>query len=163
MRGQIWSFDYAVSLFIFVSVLILILFYWSYASTETVTQIQLEQIEDRALTASDLLIRSQGVPSNWTTSTVLSIGLAGEEKILNRTKLLAFEQLNYNTSKVVLGVGSYDFFFQLLHANGTVVSINGTAMTVGLSPTNASIIVPVERHVLYEGEIVTTQFQLWAR
>jgi len=163
MKAQIWSFDYVVSAVIFVTAMIIILFFWSNATTQTLEQTQLSEMQEKTLTVSDVLIRNPGSPDNWTNLTVVVLGLAGEEKILDRDKLFNFTYTDYTKSKSILGIGKFEFYFQLLYSNDTQVAIDGVNITVGLLPVDAKIVTPVERYVLLDGEIVKVNFYLWSR
>jgi hypothetical protein len=76
----------------------------------------------RAFQISDLLVKSQGVPVDWNSSTVEQLGLATESHVLKGRKvgeLIALLQNNYSYAKDILGVGNYDFKLELRNGNRT--------------------------------------------
>ena len=160
-KAQIWSFDFAVSMVIFITALILVLSLWSYANSQTNEQLRQEKLQDLILTVSDVLVRSEGSPENWTKDDVKIIGLASREKVLDPDKISEFMQIPYDTARQLLGTGSFNFHFQLSHANETVMKLGGNDIAIGLSPANTSIVAPVERYVLFNGEIVKARMVLW--
>jgi len=154
-RGQAWSMDFVTSLVIFFLVLIPLLFIWNYVNIQSAEQRTLDEIEMLALTVSDSLIRTKGVPENWNSSNVNVIGLAEEENILDPEKVSEFLSMGnnqYSLTKSIL-TGKYDFFFSITDLNGTVYG------TIGNKPPDRTV-VPVERYCQYKGRIVKLEFAL---
>jgi len=160
MKAQIWSADFVVSAVIFFTVLFLVMFVWNYANIQGAETLQLKDIESKALTVSDALIRAPGLPFDWNETTVRVIGLAAEENVINKTKALRFVNLTYIQSRALL-TGRYEFYFELTHVNGTVINESGINLTQGILPLNPSVVVPVERYVLYDDEIKRMKLLVW--
>jgi len=75
-------------------------------------------LERKAGQTMDVLIRTEGIPSNWETlsiSQVRSIGLADSDRVMNETKLNAFKNFtgNYDEVREVLKLGTFHYFFSL--------------------------------------------------
>ncbi|NIO19414.1 MAG: hypothetical protein GTN76_01360 [Candidatus Aenigmarchaeota archaeon] len=154
-KGQVWSLDFVTSLIIFFLVLVPLFFVWNYVNIQNMEQRTFDDIEVLALTTSDSLIRTKGVPENWNSSNVNVIGLADEENILNPTKVsefLSMGNINYNLTRNIL-TGKYDFFFGITDLNGTVYG------TIGNKPPDKTI-VPVERYCLYNDRVVKIELTL---
>lgn len=160
MKAQVWSLDLIISAIIFFSAFFLLLFAWNFASTHSEEQIELQDIESRALLISDSLIRTYGIPADWNFSNVAVIGIAEGENIINRTKAERFVSLDYQTAKVLVS-GRYHFYFEMRYLNNSLVTSGGYNMTAGVSPTVSTIIVPVERYALFNGKAVRTKLLLW--
>jgi len=155
-----WSIDFVISAVIFLLVIVLVIFAWNYTNSQVAEQIEFNEIESTALTVSDSLIRTSGIPADWNQTNVNVIGLAIEDNILNDTKASRFVNLSYADARVLL-VGKYNFYFELDHINGTIIVYNGTNMTAGIYPANSAIIVPVERYVLYQNKPARMKFIVW--
>ncbi len=164
MRAQIWSIDFAVSILIFMSVIILVFFTWSYTSTQSSEQVEINNMQTSALLISDSLIRVEGLPRDWNATNVKVIGIASRnENVLNKTKVDRFLNLSYSKARGLLGIGAYEFYFELSYMNHTIMkNQDGNNITKGNYPdSSASIIVPAERYVLYNGKIARLKFWLW--
>ncbi len=154
-KAQVWSLDFATSFVIFMLVLIPLFFIWSYVNTQNQQQLIFDDLENTALSVSDALVRTKGLPEDWNPSDVSVIGLASEENVLNATKvsyLLAMGSADYNMTRNIL-TGGYDFFFNLTDLNGTSYG------TIGSKAENR-MVVPLERYCLYNDRIAKLEFSL---
>jgi hypothetical protein len=163
MKGQIWSADFLLSAVIFFVALAILVFTWNTTTEQISDQTVVADIENTGLFISDSLIRTSGLPADWNSTNVRVIGLVSEENVLDNTKLNRFINLSYATSKDLLGTGGHEFYFSLNHINGTPVQNEyGQNITAGIYPfQNATLVIPVERYVLYNREIKKLSFALW--
>lgn len=163
MKAQIWSADFILSAVIFFVALVMIIFAWNTTSEQISAQSVTADIENMALFISDSLIRTSGLPADWNSTNVQVIGLVSEENVLNNTKVNRFINLSYETSKNLLGTGGHEFYFRLNHLNDSIVQNEyGQNITAGSYPAqNASLVIPVERYVLYNRDIKKLSFVLW--
>ncbi len=164
MKAQVWSFDFMASVLVFFMILAVLFFAWEYTTFQNEDQIIFNDMENSALTLADSIIRTRGFPEYWNESNVQVLGLASEENVLNETKILMFVQMDYDSAKRILGIPAYEFYFQLLRLNGTQARANSTDLLTGLDPTefqNSTIIVPVERYILFESRVAKLRFMLW--
>ncbi|MCK4532020.1 MAG: hypothetical protein KAT94_04065, partial [Candidatus Aenigmarchaeota archaeon] len=90
MKGQVWSLDFITSVLVFLVVLIPLFFVWNYVNIQNQQQILFDEVEILTLSISDSLIRTEGLPEDWNTSDVSTIGLSSEENVLNVTKVSYF-------------------------------------------------------------------------
>ncbi len=117
-KGQIFSLDFAFSLVTFFTAVILILFVLSRASTQAYERMDLNNMELKATKIADLLVRFKGSPGNWTSTDIKAIGLADAENILSPSKITSFLTLDYNSTKSMLSLGNFEFFFNIVdHEN----------------------------------------------
>jgi uncharacterized protein (UPF0333 family) len=154
-KGQVWSLDFVTSLVIFFLVLVPLFFVWNYVNVQNMEQRTLNDIQMLALSVSDSLIRTRGIPENWNSSNVNVIGLADEENVLNSTKvshLMDMGNNEYELTKNIL-TGKYDFFFGITDLNGTQYG------TIGSKPADRTV-VPVERYCLYNERVVKIELAL---
>jgi hypothetical protein len=162
MKAQAWSMDLAASIVIFVTALALAMFALNYTMNQSHLQLQSVMMENAAMSASDSLVRQAGVPQDWTAATVTTIGLASRENVLDETKLQEFLGLDGNTTKELLGIGNYDYYFDVRYPNGTIASLpGGQQITKGSYPSSATAIIPAERHVIYMEDIARMRLILW--
>ena len=162
MRGQVWSVDFILSVVIFVTMIILFFFTFNLLSADASQQEEINRMQDTALEVTEALVRTTGSPPGWTNATVQLIGLAERENVLNDTRVLRFvnQSLDYNISKILLGIGGYEYYVRIEHPNGSTVFLKGLNLTKGLNYTSAEDIVPVERYVLLNG-LKRLVFILW--
>lgn len=164
MRAQLWSFDFMASVTVFFMILIVLFFVWEYTTFQNTEQIIFNEMENKAMGTADMLIRTSGLPRDWNETNVQVLGLASEESVLNETKLLMFVNMDYDNTKYILGIPSHEFYFQLVHLNGTQAQSQGTDLVLGLDPTlfqNSSIVIPIERHILFDHRVAKLRFMLW--
>ncbi|MCK4335830.1 MAG: hypothetical protein KAW40_03860 [Candidatus Aenigmarchaeota archaeon] len=155
MKGQVWSLDFITSVLVFLVVLIPLFFVWNYVNIQNQQQILFDEVETLTLSISDSLIRTKGLPEDWNTSDVSSIGLSSEENVLNVTKVSYFLTMGnseYNRTRAIL-TGGYDFFFNLTDINGTAHG------TIGNKPQDRMTI-PIERYCLYNERIAKLEFAM---
>lgn len=164
MKAQVWTADFIISVIIFFTMVVLMIFSWNYTNQQNTYQQYFNDIENNALSVSDALIRVPGIPEDWNETNVISLGLASSDNVLGRTKITRFINLANDKTKNLLGIGNFEFYFELRYLNNTAIPLNSTAnITKGLYPfANASIIVPVERYVLYESTPSKMEFFLWS-
>jgi hypothetical protein len=155
MKAQVWSLDLVISIVVFLSVFLPLLFAWNHVNTQQQQQRLLDDAERTALSVSDALIRTMGMPENWNPGNVNVIGLASEENVLDATKvsyLLDMGGGDYNRTRTIL-TGGYDFFLNITDINGTSHGI------IGSKPQDRMVI-PVERYCIYNERITKLEFAI---
>jgi hypothetical protein len=163
-KGQAWSFDFMASVTIFFLILVVLFFVWEYAAFQNADQMIFNDMQDRAMTTVDTIIRVKGYPEDWNESSVEVLGLASDENILNESKILMFVGMDYPEAQRLLGISDYNFYFQLIHLNGSQSYANGTALVAGIDPTlyqNTTSIVPITRLVTFDHRVAKLRFMLW--
>jgi hypothetical protein len=163
-KGQVWSFDFAVSVVIFFSVVVMILFSWNYTTAKHTEQTVFNEMESKAVSLSDSFIRTSGYPEEWNSSNVQIIGMADEENVLNETKILQVVGMPYDTIRATMGIMNYNFYLGIRYLNETVINMNGTDLECGLDPSlysNSTMIVPIERFMLFDHKVASLLFILW--
>ncbi len=163
LSAQVWSMDFIASVIVFFSVVVLVIFAWNYTVGQNQEQLSFNAIENTALSASDTLLRTPGLPEDWTEVNVVTLGLASMDNVLNTTKVGRFLNLADDKVKTLLGISNFEFYFELRYLNSSVIPWNSTQnITKGTYPTqNSKIIIPVERYVLYNNLPSKMGFLLW--
>ncbi len=155
-KGQIWTLDMALSLMIFFSALLSIIMAWNFISADIFEGQEMREMQLKTMTVSDSLIRTPGVPENWTNDTVSVIGLAYDDNELDIQKVGEFANMSYSRSRALLDVMPYNFYFEVRDINGTLYM--NTSNPIG---DDASVVIPAIRYASFGGRIVKVTFVMW--
>ncbi len=155
-KAQIWYTDFIIGVIIFATALVI---YFEYTNAIDVTgnNILDELITDAKSISSCLL--SEGSPSNWTTESVQRIGLTNGDYRINQTKLESFAEINYNSSRQILGT-TYDYYFYLEEKDGTQIEISGEE-GIGYPNSDADQLIQMTRFVVYNSSITKMVVEVW--
>lgn len=167
-KAQVWSLDLIIAIVLFT---VAILIFYTYGSNLVkVDEDKTAYLLQDAKTISGFLVQG-GVPDNWTSTDVITIGVTNDNFIINTTKLQAFSQLavsNYSGTKQILSTRA-DYFIFFENKNGTYLSINGVS-GIGKSGINQTNIYEIQnpdqaitlyRFVLYNREIIKLGILVW--
>lgn len=106
-KAQIWTVDFILGVSMFVLLLVTGLSLFLSINTDT----NFEDATREAIYVSNILM-SEGSPSNWNSSTVISPGLLSDG-VLNNTKLEYFSEFNYDELKSFFALrNDFSFFFR---------------------------------------------------
>ncbi len=75
-------------------------------------------MESFAVTFSDNLLKSSGVPYNWNSTNFSTIGLVSSQNILVPSKVSNFTNMSYDLLKQTFGI-DYEFYFYVENLNGS--------------------------------------------
>jgi hypothetical protein len=173
-RGQLFSGEFLMSLVLFMAALIMVLGLWSNSTAEILRAEGMRTMEDMGVDASEALMRTPGIPSDWGVQNVTSLGLANESRVLLPAKVKAFSHYlsdnqsdlcvdgkNYECNLHMLGIGGYDMYFNLTYLNGSTVVIDGVPSYAGRRPVNDTEKMTVVRTALLNGEITRAYLTVW--
>ncbi len=118
-KGQIFAYDFFVSVLVFTSLILIFNFTWLYLEEQTRAKIEFGEMQEITFFVSDILIRSQGNPSDWNETNYAMLGLAKEENILDYEKLKMFHKMNYSSAAEGTTVYPYNFTLNLSLLNST--------------------------------------------
>jgi hypothetical protein len=162
MKAQAWSTDFVGSVVIFFISVMLIMFIWNHSVYTNTQQTVLNEMSGLTIRITDTLVRTGGLPAEWNLSTVRLAGLASGENVLNTTKVDFLTSMDYQALKEKLNTLGRDFYLDIRYVNSTLAgNSSGHPVQVGLYPSGASAIIPVERYVLYGGSPAKMRFMLW--
>lgn len=136
-KGQFFSPDVMIAVSIFIFGLIIFFIASSAVFAEANLVNERRAIDETIHPVLDSLLLSQGVPENWeqkAISDVNSIGLVWSNNCLDKEKLLAFKDFTtnyYSQTKQLLGIGGYDFYFEVVNNSGEVLQIEGIDINAG--------------------------------
>jgi hypothetical protein len=127
-KGFAISADFMLAAMIFFAVLTYSVgTYYYYLGQYNAEEAQ-KNTEIDALAATDVLLRTQGVPEDWElTGNPASVGLAGRPNIINPEKLSALGAMDYNYSKEALGLGA-DYYLSVDALTGGKIMEKGALM-----------------------------------
>lgn len=155
-RGQGWGIDLIIGGIIVIAGIIAFYGYLYNLDTEENSALKELQQEGEFI-ASQLL--EEGVPSDWTPSSVSTIGITTADKI-NQTKLEYLAEMiesNYNSTKQLLRT-KHDFMINMsapLYIEGNEVSYLGRA------PVNPENSMKISRITIYNNQAVTFWVITW--
>ena len=70
--------------------------------------------------------------------------------------------MDYNDSKRIMGIANYQYYFHMKNLDNQTLVLDSQFIEKGYPPSvNVNTVVPVERYVLYTGEIAKLDFILW--
>jgi len=146
MKAELFSSDFMISIFLFFSVLVIITVYYQNLQTDVYETSNRNDMYSKAINIASLLATTGGYPHGWNSTTVKIIGLYDEGKF-NLTK---FEYLknntNYQTAKIMLGTGAYDFYISLKNISGNVIEKSQSYdYSYGSYPSNSEQTILVKR------------------
>lgn len=79
---------------------------------------------------------------------VYSVGLASQPLIIEPAKAKALTNLNYYCVRNLLGLWTYDFYFEMKYLNGTVVNVDGVDIKYGKYPPSGAVVFALNRLAL---------------
>ena len=140
-KGQVNSMDALLSVMVFAMLLVFLFASWMGGVLSAKNAVGRNRMEYAALSASELLMESGGMPQGWETNSsgVLMLGLANSQNTLSAAKVANFSALPYETSRGLLGTAS-EFYFVLQELDG------GTLYSAGNSTLLGSTKVAIERY-----------------
>ncbi len=156
-KGQMSSVDFLFASIIFVFILAFFTGFWYVTTGDLDNTIKRNRLEATAVVASDLLIKSPGVPSNWTEnpSTILAIGLVSQHNVFDKIKLENFTSLDYNSSSELLGLSqSQGFYFYIEDLDGN------RKYQTGNSSANGQVVF-ITRYGILNGQKVKMRLMIY--
>jgi hypothetical protein len=159
---------------LFLAAVTLIIGLWNTTIREVLSTENDIAMEETGSDMAEKLLRTPGYPENWDESNVTSIGLANQSRVLMRRKILSFIHLtrdnetghcsggrNYECNTHLLGIGGYQFQFNMTYLNGSTIILNKTLALSGRAPVNETRSVTIERTGLLEGDVVRAYITIW--
>ncbi|MEM5793655.1 MAG: hypothetical protein QXS48_04750 [Candidatus Aenigmatarchaeota archaeon] len=149
-KAQVFTFDVFMSLIFFVSVFVI----WLIITNQLVEQAsyayEINMLDKKLQRASDLLIRSKGVPEDWDSNNVKAFGLAGDtEYIVSEEKISKFLSAGIDKIKSSLGFGGYNLYIRFANITGDDFD-PANPYEIGSFPNNPKIVVSIKRYFLID-------------
>lgn len=155
LKGQLFSGDFMLSIAIFLIVISVILISFNRISGQSRQEDLAADLESSSLFATDVLMKTDGFPTNWTNTTVIVPGFL-ENGTISRRKVSNFTQLDHNKAKYMLGLSYFDFNMSVTYLNGSRVFNES-----GGSATSFERLSVTDRVGVMDGQIVKIRFLFW--
>src|SRR3989344_297961 len=152
-RAQISAFDFILASSVSVIILVLVAATFFLYERKINEFVLYNDLSTKTFQVSDVLIKSEGVPSNWNSTNVNIIGLASEDRVINVDKLNNFIDLSQQEIKDKMAT-NYDIYFNLTNITGKSIA------SIGNPPAGIRSVV-IKRYVMYENEEAIMEFGLW--
>ncbi len=161
-KAQIFTFEVIIAVVIFMT-LIIFLNSSVYSTVDQKNQkIEKNELYDRAVYSSELLLRTEGVPSNWTDSDYIQLGLEKENFVVSKNKLDMLMNVSTNNIISSIGLSGYNLFINITSVFNYTTQIN---YTKGNPPSDPYILIPIYRFFLLDNETenipAKMQMEVW--
>ena len=167
-RAQAFSGEFLIAYFIFSLAFITAIYLWENINSDMVASGHIYEIEEIPVDTAEKLVNTRGLPDNWSSGgEIFSIGLVNDSRILDQGKILKFIEImnssnsNYEDNKYLIGIGKYDFYFNITDINGSGKVIGNQSLSAGKSPSNETNKITVVRTAILGDEIVRIRLTLW--
>lgn len=180
-KAQMFSLDLIFASIIFIGIITILINSWTTASNKAYYSEQHRKLELSARSLSNLLLQTEGNPSNWTSTSIGSIGLAlstsqaglnttfksrpaGLNKrgawYLDSAKLNALQAMDYLQSKALMELSADEHYYMI------VSQWNNSAYVpyyvLGMPPyANATNIIGIERFAMLNNKWARFEFRVW--
>ena len=114
-KGQLNSIDFTTAMIVFVVLVVFLVTFWFVSVSHVARGIKENKMGAEAIAVSDMLVKSPGIPPHWevnSTGSTQALGLADSANVLNVGKLTEFSQIDYETSKELLGI-THEYYFYI--------------------------------------------------
>ena len=156
-KSQLAMTDLFISIAIFIILIVAIIISWNTYSIRLKDRIIYDDMLYNAYQITDLLVNSQGEPSNWNYSNVQVIGLAHNDHNISTNKLNALYNLSYSKSKELFNIERYEFYLQITNSsNYNLVNPYGN-----ISIPSSEDVTKIRRYVIYENKEAVLQLTIW--
>lgn len=170
------SAELMVAYIVFTIVLIIVVYLWGSVVFDILAAEDLSDIEGAAVDVSENLVRTAGIPENWSRADVKTIGLCNSSRNINEDKLSDFIYMmntslynnscgggisNYECNKHLTGIGNYDFYFAMEYINDSTLSLRGIPCTTGMRPSQDTKKVTMVRTSQLNMTIVRIRLTVW--
>ncbi len=161
-KAQLATMDFLGSIVIFVFLIITIILVWDLYNLRLNSNLENEETVFKLVKITDLLVETQGIPTNWNTTNVQVIGLTSKDRKFDSNKLYLFKNLQYNKTRELFNIENYDFYFKITDLNGALISANNQFIEIGPQPeVDNDSIITIRRFALYGSQKVILEFSVW--
>lgn len=176
-RGQVFSGEFLLAYFIFLTVMVFAVLLWHNTERDIIEVEAYRLLEEKSVEAAEQLVRTAGVPSDWSKTNVHSVGLASESRILSTEKISSFIDImndssfeslcsdanlsNYDCNRHLLGLSGFDFNYEITYLNGTPLTVYGKVAQTGKQALNQTQLITVVRTALLGNDTMRTTLTVW--
>ncbi len=165
-KAQVFSAEVLLGYTIFSLTIIIVLFLWTVTLQEIKNSENFYAMEETVLDMGEKLVKTPGQPLNWTEDDVLNIGLTEttEPRILRERKIFDFVMImnsSYEDRSNLLGLGKYDFYFNMTDIDGKTIEIRNVSCYTGKKPDAPVEMITITRTALLNQTIVKIFLTVW--
>ena len=155
-RGQVFTSDLVVAVFLFCLAVGLVSASWDLSKVRLQEGDTIRRLEVKAYVIADVLSKTPGVPSNWqrNISNASSLGLAVCDRVLNEEKVDALTRLQEEELGRLLGVADGKVAVVLRSMHGEVLAHVGDPPLTEYAATSSRV-------VTYVGEPAILEVTVW--
>lgn len=129
--GQLFTTDLVISSAIFLLMVNIALLTWNVAYQNKTFMTEERGMRNDVVRATDLLVRTEGYPSNWTDETVEIAGFSNRDHLIDNQKLKEFHQMDYASQREAVRATENDFSIE--------ITVDGEPVTVPVVVTGAGL------------------------
>ncbi len=160
-KGQVESIDLFIAIGGFLLLSASLLYFWNIYNIRLNEEIENEKMQLNAFYITDLLTRTPGSPSSWEKEPdepedIDAIGFAVSDRVISAEKVDAFINLNYNLTKDMFNINSYDYTLKIKNLGGTTLKEAG----INQSSQDVKRFI-VFRYVMYNDQKALLEFAIW--
>jgi hypothetical protein len=164
-KAQIFSGDMAIATMVFLFALSMAFFLWNSVIDDINRAETYSEMEKLGSSAVENLVRNPGIPTGWNMYSVVSIGLADEDRILSPDKVLRFVEMmnssNYDDRRHTMGIGGFDFYVNITNTSKSTYSLQDTRTFTGKLPMSSRNELTFIRTAILNNETVRVIFTIW--
>lgn len=145
-QGQLAIGEMVVAIAVFLVIVAVVVLFLRTNTAEIRESLVHRDLESKATSIADVLVKSRGVPSGWelSPSSASVIGLASESRVLSPGKVAAFMAMDHAVAQDIFAMAPYDYAVTLARTDGSPIASTGTV--------TGKRVVGVRRVVLYGNE-----------
>ena len=156
-KSQSVVFDLFIALSIFVLINAILIIMWDKYAEEIDEKTSQKDMWIKTYHITNLLVESQGRPSNWQDdfNTIESLGLIERDRRFNSGKLEAFLDLiknNYSFVQNLLNIEGFEFYFKLFDKSGPIDAGGEDPLFFGIAGDVSGRTTTIRRYV-YSDEL----------
>jgi hypothetical protein len=157
-KGQVFTMDFALSLFGFLMVFLVLIGLWNLYSTRLQDNIEYEEMQLLTFQIMDVLTKTQGLPNDWENDPVNLevIGLKYRTGVLDQNKIDAFLALSDDQVKQKFNIERFQYNFKIVDDNNVILDSIGVETN---ESTNLAI--AINHFVLIDSLTREIVFTLW--
>lgn len=155
--GQVVLFDLIMSFVLFLMLFGAASYLWNASLSGLQETTSRYHLQERAIQANELLVRSPGIPERWEAdlSRMRVLGLATRDRVLSPQKVGNITNIEYAVLKNGLRLRDFECYMRVIQP-GT-----GVLAETGLRPQGSDYATSARRIAWYEGRAVIVEVTIW--